>query len=104
MDWEEKLTQDNLNAAYLAEELANLPGVKINPQEIETNIMWFSFEEKAMKHMRCDYFGLVGRLREEANILCIPGFANDCIRFVTHRDVSREQCEYTIKVIKSMLA
>ena len=52
--------------------------------------MWFSFDEKVMKRMRCDYFGLVTRLREEENILCIPGFANDSLRFVTHRDVSRE--------------
>ena len=55
-----------------------------------------------MKKMRTDYFGFVGRLKEEENILCNPGFANDYIRFVTHRDVSREQCEKVIQVIKRM--
>lgn len=79
-----------MNAAFLAEELASIPGCVIDPQEIETNIMWFSFDESVMKRMRCDYFGLVNRLREEEKILCIPGFANDSLRFVTHRDVSRE--------------
>ena len=103
MDWEEKLTQDNLNAAWLAEELANLPGIVVNPSEVETNILRFRFTDDALKRMRCDYHGFVGRLREEENILSNSGFANDYVRFVTHRDVSREQCEKVVTVIKRML-
>ena len=31
------------------------------------------------------------------------GFANDYIRFVTHRDVSRAQCETVVKAVKKMV-
>ena len=55
MDWQEKITQDNLNAAYLAEELASIPGIRIDPTTVETNILRFEFEDSLMKHMRCDY-------------------------------------------------
>ncbi len=54
--------------------------------------------------MRCDYHGFVGRLKEEESILANSGFANDYVRFVTHRDVSKAQCEKVIKVVKRMTA
>jgi len=76
----------------------------VQPHEVETNILRFRFEPEALKRMRCDYHGFVGRLREEENILANSGFANDYVRFVTHRDVSREQCQHVISVVKRMLA
>lgn len=53
-----------------------------------------------LKKLKTDYHGFVGRLREEESILANSGFANDYVRFVTHRDVSRAQCEKVIKAIK----
>ena len=93
MDWQEKLTKDNLNATWLAHELGEIKGILVNPAEVETNILRFRFEPSLMKKMRCDYHQFVARLREEESILANSGFANDYVRFVTHRDVSREQCE-----------
>ena len=61
----------------------------MNPDEVETNILRFRFEDRIMKRMRCDYFGFTGRLKEEENILVNPGFGNDYIRLVTHRDIDR---------------
>lgn len=104
MDWEEKIAQDNLNAAWLANELAEIPGVLCDPHSVETNILRFTFDPAVMKKMRCDYHGFVGRLKEEESILANSGFANDYVRFVTHRDVSRAQCEKVVKVIKRMTA
>ena len=74
----------------------------MNPSEVETNILRFSFEDRIMKRMRCDYHQFVGRLKEEENVLANSGFGNDYVRLVTHRDVNREQCEKVIQVIKRM--
>ena len=90
MDWQEKIAEDNLNAAFMANELAEIKGIRIDPVSVETNILRFEFEDSLMKKMRCDYHQFAARLKEEENILCNSGFANDNIRFVTHRDVSRE--------------
>ena len=45
----------------------------------------------------------MAKLKEEYNVLCNPGFANDNVRFVTHRDVSRAQCEHALASIKTIL-
>lgn len=102
MDWEEKITQDNLNAAWLAEELASTPGIVVSPELVETNILRFKIEPEVLKKMKTDYHGFVGRLREEYGVLANSGFANDYVRFVTHRNISRADCEKVIKVVKSM--
>lgn len=103
-DWQEKLTQDNLNAKWIAEELYDIKGVNVEPEKVETNILRFTFDPEVMKkNIRTDYFGFVGRLKEEENILVNPGFANDYIRLVTHRDVSREMCEKFIQTVKRMV-
>ena len=44
-----------MNAAFLAEELASIPGIRIDPSTVETNILRFEFEDDLMKRMRCDY-------------------------------------------------
>ena len=43
-DWQEKLAEDHSNAAFLANELAEIPGIIINPDHVETNILYFTFE------------------------------------------------------------
>ena len=47
MDWEEKLTADNENATYLAQELADCKSVIFDPSLVETNIVKFKISEKA---------------------------------------------------------
>ena len=76
--------------------MAEIPGIIIDPSLVETNIILFEIEEKMRKKLKTDHVKFVGRLRDEENILCNPGFANENIRFVTHRDVTRKQCEQAI--------
>ena len=40
-DWQEHLTRDHENAAFLAQELASIPGIINEPSEVETNILRF---------------------------------------------------------------
>ena len=65
MDWQEKLTKDNLNAAWLAQELASIEGVLIEPELVETNILRFRFKPSVLKNTVGGYRGFVGRLKEE---------------------------------------
>ena len=40
-DWQEKIKIDNDNASFLAKELASIPGILIDPETVETNIVRF---------------------------------------------------------------
>lgn len=85
MDWEEKLLLDNQNAKFLATELASIPGVLIDPDTVDTNIVRFKIDDRVLKKIKLDHNGLKMKLREDHQILCTSGFHNNNIRLVTHR-------------------
>ena len=78
----ERLAEDHAHARTLAERLSEIPGVEIDPDEIETNIVMF-------RCRRAPAPTLVERLAAEG-VLCLS-FSRDQIRMVTHLDVSQEQ-------------
>jgi len=63
MDWEDKLLIDNNNAKFLAEELANIPGIQIDASKIETNIVRFKIADKTLKRIKLDHDGVKTKLR-----------------------------------------
>lgn len=63
MDWEDKLLIDNNNAKFLAEELANIPGIQIDASKIETNIVRFKIADKMLKRIKLDHDGVKIKLR-----------------------------------------
>lgn len=91
-DWREYLLVDHENARYLANELASIPGVIVDPTIVETNILRYTIEPKYLKKLKVDYKGFSKQLKEQYGVLCNAGFANDNMRMVTHRDVSHAQC------------
>lgn len=99
-DWQTKIGEDNANASFLAHELAEIEGVIVNEKEVETNILRCRLEPELIQKLEIDYRGLSAKMRHEYSVLCNPGFGNDYIRFVTHRDVSRQDCEHTVKALK----
>ena len=101
-NWQERISKDNENAAFMAAELADIPGVRIDPSIVETNILRFTFEPETQARMGLDYRDFSLKLKEEHDVLCNAGFNNEYIRFVTHRDVSREMCERAIKAVRTM--
>ena len=40
-DWQEKIAVDNDNAKFMANELAEIPGLISDPSTVETNIVFF---------------------------------------------------------------
>jgi threonine aldolase len=91
-----RLSEDHANARLLAEGVAALPGVSIDPAKVVTNIVIFdiaasgiapdAFEAAAAK--RGVLLGSVGGTR---------------IRMVTHLDVSRKDCEQALEALASIL-
>ena len=77
-----RLGEDHANARLLAERLAEIPGIGIDPSTVETNIVIF-------RTGRIAAASLVDSLRA-AGVLCLSVSA-DKVRMVTHHDVSRDQ-------------
>ena len=80
----------------LAEGLAALPGVKIDPEKVVTNIVIFDVAETGMT---AD--AICAQLRERG--VLGSGFGS-AIRMVTHYDVSRADIETALQEMRSVLA
>ncbi len=90
------LPEDHANAKLLAEGLAELPGVKIDPERVVTNIVIF---DVAQTGQTAD--AICAQLRERA--VLASGFGT-AIRMVTHYDVSRADIETTLRELRSVMA
>ena len=91
-----RLDEDHANAKLLAEGLAALPGVKIDPEKVVTNIVIF---DVAGTGMSAD--AICARLKEQG--VLASGFGSS-IRMVTHYDVSRSDIERALRELRSVLA
>jgi threonine aldolase len=94
-DGPKKLANDHANAKFLAEGLSQIPGFKIDPAKVQTNILI------------CDISGtgttsnLLSRRLFEHGVLA-NGVGPQVMRFVTHLDVDREQCARALEIIASV--
>jgi threonine aldolase len=88
----ERLAEDHENARLLADGLAQIDGVEIDPSTVETNIVIFRVADAA---------GLIQSLSGEVEL---SGPVNgDQVRAVTHMDVSRSEIESALKQISAAL-
>jgi threonine aldolase len=92
----ERLVEDHDNAKYLAGELANMPGIEIDPNSVETNIVICNVRGTGMSELE-----LLQRLKEEG-VLAVD-FGPELVRFVTHKDVSRADLETAVARIRKVL-
>ena len=90
-----RLHVDHENAKRLAEGAANLRGVKIDAEKVQTNIVIFDVTETGKSS-----FEIIEQLKERG-ILAIP--FGKAIRMVTHCDVSREGIEKTLKALREII-
>jgi threonine aldolase len=79
-----RLHEDHANARLLAEALATMEGVEIDPATVETNIVIFRLTGERMAAE------LVARLKARGVLASAVG--PRAVRLVTHNDVSREAC------------
>ncbi len=91
-----RLAEDHANARRLAEGLAGLPGVRLDPATVETNLVFFELTG------RLDAPTVVERLL--AHGVRMGAMGPTTIRAVTHLDVSAAQIERALDATRAELA
>jgi threonine aldolase len=91
-----RLHEDHVNAKLLAEGIANMPGVTLDPSTVVTNIVIFDIGGSSVSPA-----DLVASARAEGVLLSSVGGTR--VRVVTHMDVSRQDCEQALTVICATL-
>jgi threonine aldolase len=91
----ERLAEDHANARLLAEGLATIPGLRLDPSEVETNIVFFDVSE-------------TGRTGEELNSALTQrgarmGGWGTTIRAVTHLDTPRADVERAVELMRDVV-
>jgi threonine aldolase len=90
-----RLKQDHDNARLLAEGLAKIPNMKIDPKKAPTNILVFDVSATGMDAPTFNQSLATHNVLANAINL-------DEMRFVTHYDVSREDCLKTLEVVREI--
>ena len=78
------LGDDNRRARALADRLAEIPGIKLDPETVETNIICFGFDDTA----KLTAAGLAAALAEEG--VLVHALGHDFVRMVTHFHITDE--------------
>jgi threonine aldolase len=88
----ERLADDHANARFLAEGLAELPGVELDPAAVESNIVVFTVPDPG---------GFVDALARAG--VQVSRVGPTLIRMVTHLDVDRAGCERALAAARQAL-
>jgi threonine aldolase len=90
-----RLHEDHANAKFLAQGLAQIAGVKIDLSTVQTNIVIFD-----ISGTKLTADNLISKLKERG-VVC--GSVNQrTIRFVTHCNVNRKDCEQALKAMEGV--
>jgi threonine aldolase len=92
----DRLAEDHANARMLAERLAEQPGLSINLERVETNIV---LVDLAASLPAADVAAAALRT---AGVRCLP-FGPRRLRLVTHLDVNRAACERAATIMAQTL-
>src|SRR5579862_5297961 len=90
-----RLQEDHDNARLLAQGLAQIKGIRIDPDKVPTNILVFDISKTGMN---ADDFNQTLATR---NVLA-NAIGPELMRFVTHLNVSREDCLRTLEVVRAI--
>jgi len=91
----DRLKDDHARAKKLAAGISGLPGVKIDPATVETDIVIFGFE-----HPSISVAAMLERMRAKGILaLAVSGG----IRMVTHKDVGDEDVARAVRAFKEIL-
>jgi threonine aldolase len=90
------LARDHTNAKLMADLLAASPRIRLDPARVQTNILVFELAPEAPKAE-----ALVAMARARGVLMF--AFGPRRIRLVTHRDVSRAQCEQAAVILRELI-
>jgi threonine aldolase len=89
----ERLAEDHAHARALAEGLAELPGLELDPAEVETNIVVFAVDDAP---------GFCARMAERG--VSMGAFGPRTVRAVTHLDVDADGVRAAVEAARNVLA
>jgi threonine aldolase len=92
----ERLAEDHDNARALAQGLADIPGIVLEPPQIETNMVFFDVGGTGLSAPQ-----LGERLAAQG--LRIGGREGTRMRAVTHLDVSRAQIDEAVQIVRRVV-
>ena len=92
-----KLDGDHRNAKFLADGLARIPGVQIDPQKVATNIVVFDVLETGRAPAE-----LSTQLRRRGVLM--NAINERQMRAVTHYDITREDCAQALDAVSATIA
>ena len=92
----ERLTEDHANARFLAESLADVPGVSVDLPGVQTNIVIFQLTRGG------NALDVVAAMKRRGVLAGNVGPV--AVRLVTHNDVDRAQCEQAVREIYTVLS
>ncbi len=93
----ERLIEDHRNARTFAEGIAEIPGIKLDPKNVPTNIVIFEVDER---HGSAAEFGQ----RLEAAGVRTLATGPTTLRAVTHLDVNRAAVERAVEIVRDQCA
>jgi threonine aldolase len=91
----ERLAEDHENARRLAEGLAEIPGIDLDPATVETNIVWFDVRGPMSAPD-------VAAALEQRDVL-IGGFGPTRMRAVTHLDVDCAGIDAALETLRQIM-
>ena len=92
-----RLSYDHMNADMLGKKFANIKGLTIDLETVQTNIVIVDIDPDRMTAAE-----FISRLAEH-KVWCIM-FGPQRVRFVTHLDVTTEDCEFAAEAVKKVMA
>jgi threonine aldolase len=91
----ERLAEDHRNARLIGQAIADTPGLRLNPPEVETNIIWFESEPDLGTPAQ-----VAAALREKG--VLVGAYGTRMLRACTHLDVSSAQAERAAEAIRQV--
>ena len=92
----DRLAEDHANARILADRISEVPGIVLDPPEVETNLVFFNVDQAGLSAKE-----ISDRLLEKGIRIGIEGEFR--IRLVTHLDVNRKDIEEAAEVLTNII-
>lgn len=89
----ERLAEDHRNAQLIAQAVRDTPGLRLEHDSVETNLVWFAVDPERMTAAE-----LVRRV--EARGVRVSALGPQVVRAVTHLDVSADDCARAAEAIR----
>src|SRR5205085_2668642 len=91
----ERLADDHRNAQIIAKAIADIPGLHLEPEEVDTNLVWFRIDPSVGNAK-----DITARLKQQGVLVHAAGPQK--IRACTHLDVSKAQAERAAEALRKV--